>query len=106
MWARPMLETMDMGLLRFLVRWLALPRRGARLVRRVAMRCPHTDEAVEIELLMGPEGHPSMVLRCSRRAEAPPECDQRCRSRSEAVTNVPRSLLLLPSGDGPPDEVD
>ena len=101
-----MLQTMDMGFLRFVLRRLAVPRRGARLVRRVEMRCPHTTETAEIDLLMGPTGHPSMVLRCSRRAEAPPECDQLCRSRAEAVTNVPRSLLMIPPGDGPPDERD
>ena len=61
---------------------------------------------MEIELLMGPTGRPCMVLRCSRRPEAPPECDQLCRARAEAVTTVPRSLLMVPAGDGPPEEQD
>jgi hypothetical protein len=101
-----MLETTGMGFLRFVLRRLAVPRRKARLVRRVEMRCPHTAETAVIDLLMGPTGHPSMVLRCSRRRDAPPECDQLCRSCAEAVTNVARSLLLVPAGDGPPEEVD
>jgi hypothetical protein len=90
---------MDMGFLRWLLRRLAGPGREVHVVRRVVMRCPHADECAEIALLMGPTGRPSMVLRCNRRPEAPPTCDQLCRMRAEAVTAVPRSLLLVPSGD-------
>jgi hypothetical protein len=70
------------------------------------MRCPHADEGnpmVEIELLMGRTGMPSIVLHCSHRREAPPACDQQCRRCAEAVVNVPRSLLLVPSKNLPPE---
>ena len=80
-----------MGFLRYLLRRLVGPRRNARVVRRVEMRCPHTAEAVEIELLMGPTGRPCMVLRCSRRPEAPPECDSaRMMAEVAEVRDYPR----------------
>jgi hypothetical protein len=101
-----MLPAIDMGLLGYLLRRLALPRREPRLVRRVEMQCPHDGRPAQVDLLLGPTGRPSMVLRCDRRCEAPPECDQLCRSRAEALTNEPVALLMLPPGDAPPEELD
>jgi hypothetical protein len=101
-----MLAMNRMGFVHYLLRRLAGPEREPRVVRRVEMRCPHTGEMVAIDLLMGAMGGPAMVLRCSHRAEAPPTCDQLCRTCAEAVTTTPRSLLLLPSGDGLPEERD
>ena len=97
-----MLEMSRMGFVRYLLRRLAGPGREPRVVRRVEMRCPHTGETVTFDLLMGVTGRPAMVLRCSHRAEAPPACDQLCGRSAEAVMTTPRSLLLLPSGEGLP----
>ena len=93
-----------MSLMRWLFRHVAGSAGQARFVRRVEMRCPHgdgDDPMVEIELLMGRTGMPSMVLHCSHRREAPPTCDQRCRRCAEAVVSAPRSLLLVPSKNLP-----
>ena len=96
-----------MGFVRFLIRHLAGRGRMARVVRRVEICCPHDPEATaKIDVLMGPTGRPSTVLRCSRRREAPPGCDQLCRTCAEAVLARPLSLLLLPAGEGPPEEID
>ncbi len=95
-----------MGLIRYLLRHLGGRAGEPRFVRRVTMRCPHADEPdqkVEIELLMGRTGMPSMVLRCSHRRETPPTCDQICRHRAEAVVGAPRGLLLIPAGHLPPE---
>ena len=89
-----------MSFMRWAFRRLAGGAGQARFVRRVEMRCPHAEEGnpmVEIELLMGRTGMPSMVLHCSHRRESPPACDQQCRRCAEAVVGAPRSLLLIPS---------
>jgi hypothetical protein len=104
--ARRLLEKLGMGFLRYLLRRLAGRAGQPRFVRRVEMRCPHTDERVQIDLLMRRTGGPAMVLRCNRRPEAPPTCDQLCRDCAEAVVGPPHSLLLLPPGDGPAEEMD
>lgn len=95
-----------MGLVRYLVRHLA--GRQPRVVRRVAVRCPRAIAAADlvvVDLLMGGEGKPSAVLRCSCRPEVPPTCDQCCRLRPEAVLNRAQIVLVAP-GDGPPAEID
>src|SRR6266516_1377520 len=88
--------------------WARLwPRRPRpRLVRRSAMRCPHTGEHAEIELMMGPTGAPWHVLRCSMRPECPPICDQACRNLAEAVIGPARALLILPPGEDVPELLD
>jgi len=92
--------------MRYLLRRLAGPGRRTRFVRRIEIPCPHDPETTaEIDLLIGPTGSPAMVLRCNRRCEAPPECDQLCRTRAAAMT-TPGVLLLLPPGEGPPEELD
>jgi hypothetical protein len=93
-----------MGFTRYLLRRLAGRAGQPRVVHRVEMHCPHTGEQVEIELLMGRTGRPAMVLRCDRRREAPPTCDQVCRNCAEAVARPPLALLLVPPGDGPPEQ--
>jgi hypothetical protein len=95
----------SMGFLRYLLRRLAGPAGQPRFVRRVEMRCPHDGDVVEIDVLMERTGMPSMVLRCNRRPECPPTCDQECRRRAEAVVGPARALLLVPPGDGPPEEL-
>jgi hypothetical protein len=95
-----------MGFTRYLLRRLGGRAGQPRFVRRVTMRCPHAGDAdpnVEIELLMGRTGMPSMVMRCSHRQETPPTCDQACRHRAEAVVGAPRGLLLIPAGHVPPE---
>ena len=84
--------------------WPRRPR--PRLVRRSAIRCPHTGEQVEVELLMRPTGAPSHVLRCTIRPECPPTCDQACRDLAEAVTGPVRALLILPAGEDVPELLD
>jgi hypothetical protein len=96
-----------MGFTRYVFRLLAGSAGQPRFVRRVVMRCPHeADQMVEIELLMRRTGLPSMVLRCSHRAETPPTCDQICRQCAEAVVGAPRGLLLIPAGHVPPGRRD
>jgi hypothetical protein len=90
------------GFTRYLLRRLGGSAGQARFVRRVTMHCPHEpDQTVEIELLMRRTGTPSMVLRCSKRSETPPACDQACRHRAEAVVGDPRGLLMIPARNLP-----
>jgi hypothetical protein len=96
----------DGGMLRRVWARLKRPRPRARLVRRAAIRCPHTARRVEIELVLGPTGAPDLVLRCSIRPECPPACDQACRSLAEAVVGPARALLVLPPGEHVPQLFD
>jgi hypothetical protein len=91
-----------MGFIRYVLRRLG--GREPRVVHRVAMHCPHSGEPVEIELQIGRTGKPAMVLRCNRRDEAPPTCDEACRNCAEAVAGPPLALLMIPAGEGPPDQ--
>ena len=93
-----------MGLMHYLLRHLGGRAGEPRFVRRVEVHCPRTSETVQIELEMAPTGRPAKVLRCSARPEAPPTCDQCCRRSAEAVLHTPLALLLVPPGEGPPDE--
>jgi hypothetical protein len=78
----------------------------ARVVRRVALHCPHDCELVEVDILQGPDAGLRPVLRCSARPECPPSCDHACRALHDAVAGPARALLILPPGEGVPDEVD
>jgi hypothetical protein len=93
-----------MEFLRRLRAWLRRPR--PRLVRRAAMRCPHTSKRVEVELLLGPTCHGVPVLRCSLSPDCPPACDQACRHLAQAVLGPARALLVLPPGEDVPDLYD
>jgi hypothetical protein len=82
------------------------PRRP-RIVRRVALRCPHKCTLVEVEILQGPDAGTRPVLRCSAHAECPPRCDHACRNTPEALRGPARALLIFPAGtEGLPDEGD
>lgn len=95
-----------MGILAALGRLLAgHPHLEVRVVRRVQLDCPHGGGPVEVDLLMGHEGAPHEVLRCTARPGCPAGCDQACRSLREAVTNA-ATQLILPPGDAVPEEED
>jgi hypothetical protein len=88
--------------------WLGPRRRSnrPRIVRRVALPCPHDCALVEADILQGEEGGSRPVLRCSARPECPPICDHACRHLHAAIAGPARALLILPPGDDPPDEID
>jgi hypothetical protein len=74
-----------------------------RLVRRSTFPCPHGGDSVTAEILMSPTGRQHLVLRCSKRPECPPHCDQECRRRAETVTAPVDALIILPPGDRLPE---
>ena len=76
-----------------------------RIVRRVGVQCPHGGGNVEIALLMGHDGKPEAVLRCSADASCPPACDQACRRCAEAILARPHAVLVYPGGR-PFEDVD
>jgi hypothetical protein len=77
-----------------------------RVIRRVAIHCPHGGTTVEVDLEMSRTGRPERVLRCSARAECPPTCDGACRYGAECVTGPARAILVCPSGTDVPEEID
>lgn len=95
-----------MGLLDLLARvFRGHSRDEVRVVRRVHLVCPHGEGLVEADLLIGAEGTPHEVLRCTARPGCPVGCDQECRYLHEAVTG-PATQLILPPGHAVPDEED
>ena len=92
----------------FLSRLAARLRRRDRhpsVIHRVALRCPHGDGLVEVDVLMSPTGMPQKVVRCSAHRQDPPTCDQACRAVHE-VFAAQHMLVILPPGTEVPDEVD
>jgi hypothetical protein len=81
-------------------------RRRPRVVRRVALRCPHDCTLVEVDILQGPDAGTRPVLHCSGRPECPPSCDHACRNLPAALLGPARALLIFPAGtEGVPDDV-
>jgi hypothetical protein len=74
-----------------------------RLVQRSTFPCPHGGDSVTAEILMSLSGRPHLVLRCSRRPECPPQCDQECRRRAETAIAAVDALIILPPGDRLPE---
>lgn len=84
-----------------------LPSDGrARLVRRAAVRCPHTGQPVTVDLLLGVTGSPEVALRCPAWGEQRPSCDEACCKLIEAVTGPALALLVLPAGTDRGDEYE
>jgi hypothetical protein len=103
-----MLLVRSMASLRAWLRWL-VPRRPdhrVREIRRAQVHCPHTGQAVEIDLLVHDTGEEHAVLRCSFHPDVPPRCDQACRKLAEAVVGPARAVIICPPGSGPPEEID
>ena len=75
-----------------------------RIVRRVAMECPHGRGVAEIDLLTDRGGKPEAVLRCSAHESCPPTCDQACRLCAEAVLTPAHAVIIYPGG-GPFEDV-
>lgn len=106
--ARPV-HVLDMGGLRaLLTRLLHRVRRPrARVVRRVALICPHRCELVEVHFDQSADAGSHPVLRCSARDECPPTCDHACRNLPAAFHGPAQALLIFPPDtDGVPDDVD
>jgi len=77
-----------------------------RVVRRVALHCPHGGALTHVDLLTGVGATPVRVLRCSARAECPPRCDCACRTLPEAIEHTAEAQIILGPGRGIPDEID
>jgi hypothetical protein len=94
-----------MNRLRALLAFIFRRARRPRIVRRMALRCPHDCEIVEVDILEGPDAGRRPVLRCSARPECPPTCDHACRLVPPALRET-RALLIFPADSkGVPDDV-
>ena len=78
---------------------------GPRIVKRVAIDCPHGRGSAEVDLLLDDAGRPESAVRCTADACMPPACDHICRRCTTTVMDPARAVVVYPAM-GSMEEID
>jgi hypothetical protein len=76
-----------------------------RIVKRVALECPHGRGRVEVDLLLDDAGKPTSAVRCTADGCIPPACDHVCKRCTSAVMDPASAIVVYPAV-GPMEEID